>query len=232
MLNFIGSALEDSYRRFLDGVVRFLPHLLTSLLILIVGLLAAGIVRFVLAWILRILRVDRLAAKLGIADALRKGGIAEPISALTARLVSWITGIGFAILALYALDVPSMERLLERFLLYLPNLFIAAVILYAGFVVGHFAARTALIAAVNAGSRVAGLIARFVRAIVFVLALSMSLEQLGIGSETVIIAFAIILGGFVMALAIAFGLGGKEIAKDYLTKRLRGGGDDGEIHHV
>ncbi len=232
MAEFIGNAFADAYRRFLDGVVRFVPNLLTAILILIIGLIVAGVVRLVLARILRWMRVDRLAARVGAPDMLRKGGVTEPISSLAARIVAWITGIGFAILSLYALDVPTVEHLLERFLLYLPNLFVASLILYFGYLIGQFAARAALIAAVNAGSRVSGLIARFVKATVLVLALSMALEQLGIGNQTVIIAFAILLGGFVLALAIAFGLGGKEIARDYLRKRIRGGKDDDDFHHV
>lgn len=234
MSEFIGHAIADSYQRFLDGIVRFLPNLLTAILILVIGIVVSGLLRFVLARVFRWIRVDRIASRLGVPNLLQRGGITEPVSSLCARVLSWITGIGFAILALYALDVPTVERLLERFLLYIPNLFVAALILYFGYIVGHFAARAALIAAVNAGSRISGLIARFVRATIFILTLSMSLEQLGIGSETVIIAFAIVFGGIVMALAIAFGLGGRDIARSYLSKRIRGEDDDrdGDIHHV
>ena len=73
----------------------------------------------------------------------------------------------------------------------------------------------------NAGFKASGLIGKFVKLTVFLLlAVTMALEQLGIGRGTIIIAFAIIFGGIVLALAIAFGLGGRNIAKDYLEKKL------------
>ena len=60
----------------------------------------------------------------------------------------------------------------------------------------------------------------------------MALEQLGIGSNTIVIAFAISFGGVVLALSIAFGLGGRDIAKDYLEKKIKGEERKDEISHV
>jgi uncharacterized protein YneF (UPF0154 family) len=87
---------------------------------------------------------------------------------------------------------------------------------------------------VNAGNRFAGLVARFVKYAILLLALTMALEQLGIGKETVVIAFAIIFGGVVLAFAVAFGLGGKNIARKYLEKQFKEKvkTDDDEIHHL
>jgi hypothetical protein len=80
--------------------------------------------------------------------------------------------------------------------------------------------------------KISGMIGELVRLTVFLLSITMSLEQLGIGSETIIIAFAIIFGGAVMALSIAFGLGGRDIAKEYLEKKLRGEEKEDEISHL
>lgn len=97
---------------------------------------------------------------------------------------------------------------------------VAAMILLFGYILSNFFGRAALIASVNAGIKVSGLIGKFVKFTVFMLAVTMALEQLGIRKETVIIAFAIVFGGIVFALAIAYGLGGKDMAKDYMEKRL------------
>ena len=64
------------------------------------------------------------------------------------------------------------------------------------------------------------MIGRFVKITIFILSATMAVEQLGIGRDTVIIAFAIIFGGIVFALAIAFGLGGKDLARDYLKRNI------------
>ncbi len=114
----------------------------------------------------------------------------------------------------------------------LPNVFVAALILLFGYLLGNFFGRAALIASVNAGIRFSGLIGKFVKFTVFILSATMALEQLGIGRETVIIAFAIIFGGIVLALAIAFGLGGRDIAKAYLEKKMKGEEKKDEISHL
>ena len=118
--------------------------------------------------------------------------------------------------------MPAIEQILERFFLYLPNIFVAVIILFFGYLLSNFLGRAALIAAVNAGWKVSGLVGRLVKLTVFLLAVTMALEQLDIGRGTIVIAFAIIFGGIVLALAIAFGLGGRDIAKEYLEKKIKG----------
>jgi hypothetical protein len=76
------------------------------------------------------------------------------------------------------------------------------------------------------------MIGRFVKYLVFVLAATMALEQLGIGRDTVIITFSLIFGGIVLAMAIAFGLGGKDIAREYLEKKVKGEEKKDEISHL
>jgi small-conductance mechanosensitive channel len=74
---------------------------------------------------------------------------------------------------------------------------------------------------VNADLPIASFLSRFVKITIFILAASMALELLGIGKDTVIVAFAIVFGGIVLALAIAFGLGAQDVAKEYLEKKLK-----------
>ena len=137
----------------------------------------------------------------------------------------------FGIISLSSLNVPAIERLLERFFLYLPDLFVAVIILLIGYVLGNFFCRAALIASVNAGIRFSGLVGKLVKFTVFILSATMALEQLGIGKGTIIIAFAIIFGGVVFALCIAFGLSKRDIAKEYLEKKVKGEEKD-EIEHI
>jgi hypothetical protein len=75
-------------------------------------------------------------------------------------------------------------------------------------------------------------VGKCVKFTVVFLSFTMALEQLGVGSNTVVIAFAISFGGAVLALSIAFGLGGRDIAKEYLEKRLKGDEKKDEISHL
>ena len=124
---------------------------------------------------------------------------------------------------MYTLKVPALEELLQKFFLYLPDLFVAALLIIIGYILGNFLGRATLIASVNAGVKFSRLLAKGVKAVVLLFACVMALEQLGIGRSSVIVAFTILFGGFVFALSLSFGLGGKDIAKHYLEEKVEGG---------
>jgi hypothetical protein len=225
----------EPFNSFFKSILQFLPNLLAFTLILIIGIILGRALHIIFLKIFRAVGLDKLSEKSGVIDLLRRGGIKDSVSVLLAKLVRWITIIIFAIIALRALELPTIEGIFEKFILYLPNVFVAAVILLFGYLLGNFFGRAALIASVNAGIRIAGVIGRFVKFTVFLLAATMALEQLGIGKETIVIAFAIIFGGVVLALAIALGLGGKDTAKEYIEKKLKGEEEEekkDEISHL
>jgi hypothetical protein len=222
MDNFLQRVVVEPYNRFLEKLFSFLPDLLSSILIFITGILLGLILRVIFLRVFRAIRIDKFSERSGFSEMLKRGGIKDPFSLIISRIIGWLTIISFSILSLRSLNVPAIERILEKFILYLPNVFVAAVILFLGYLLGNFLGRTALVAAVNAGIKLAGLLGRLVKLTVFLLAMTMALEQLGIGRKTIVMTFAIIYGGIVLALAIAFGLGGKDVAKEYLEKKIKG----------
>lgn len=232
MENFLDSVFTVPFKNFLAKLSDFLPSLFTCLVLIIAGLLIAWLIKTVLVRVLRLLKVDALSERAGIAQVLSKGGIKDPLSGLTGRLFYWIVLISFIIMGLDALRVPAVNELMKSFFLYLPNVIVSAVVIVFGYIISNFLGRAALIASVNAGMRVSGLIGKLVQYAVFFLSVVMALELLGIGKETVLVAFAIMFGGVVLALAIAFGLGGKEMAKDYIEGKMKEKGQRDEIEHV
>ena len=222
----------EPFEKLYEQVLQFLPNLLASVLLFIVGIAIGGLLRVIAARVLRTVKLDRFAERLGLKEVLDKGGIKDPLSELLSKIIGWLTIITFTVISLRALEVPTVEGLLERFLLYLPNVFAAALILFLGYLLSNFLGRAALIASVNAGLRASGIIGRLVKLTIFTLSVSMSLEQLGIGSSTIVVAFAIIFGGIVLALALAFGLGGRDIAKEYIEKKLTNDEKKDEISHL
>jgi len=225
----------EPFNSFFKSILQFLPNLLAFILILIIGIILGRVLSALFLRIFRAVGLDRLSEKSGAMDLIRKGGIKDSVSVLLAKIVRWVIIIIFAIIALRALELPTIERIFEKFILYLPNVFVAAAILLLGYLLGNFFGRAALIASVNAGIRVAGVIGRFIKFTVFLLAATMALEQLGIGKETIVIAFAIVFGGVVLALALALGLGGRDTAKEYIEKKLKGEEEEekkDEISHL
>jgi hypothetical protein len=222
----------EPFDRLYEQILQFLPNFLAALLLLIVGIVISWLLRVISARIFRTLKLDRFSESLGLKDILHKGGIKEPLSELLSRIIGWTTIITFTIISLRALEILAVEGLLERFLLYLPNVFAAALLLFFGYLLSNFLGRAALIAAVNAGIKVSGLIGRLVKLTVFILSVTMSLEQLGIGSSTIVVAFAIVFGGVIFALALALGLGGRDIAREFLETKLKSEEKKDEISHL
>jgi len=225
--------LTEPLKDFIQRLLVFMPNLLTCLIIFVFGFIAAWIVKYVVSKIANVLRVDRFCAKVGITETFGKVGIKEPPARLLSRIFYWLVVIIFVIIALYTLRVPAIEKLLEKFFLYLPDLFVAALLIIIGYILGNFLGRATLIASVNAGVRFSRLLSKGVKTIVVLLASVMALEQLGIGRGTVIVAFTILFGGFVFALSLSFGLAGKNIARQYLEGKIKGGSEEkDDLTHI
>lgn len=231
-MNSIQQMIIEPFQRFYLKIIQFLPNLLAAFVILVAGFVLAGIFGWAFSRIFRSLGLDKYFQRSGMVDILRKGGIEDPLSVLLSKVIKWTTLVVFIIISLYTLDSPTMERLLESFFFYLPNVFVAFLILLFGYILADFFGRAALIAAVNAGMRISGMIAKLVKLTIILLAVTMALEQLGIGKGTIIIAFSLVFGGIVLALSIAFGLGGKEVAKGYLERKMKGEEKRDEISHL
>ena len=154
----------------------------------------------------RLLKLDAAFARSGVTEALQKMAVKDTPAKLVGRMFFWLVAFIFFVLALSVMRVPVIDQLLERFLLYLPNIFVALVVLAIGWFLGNFLGRAALIASVNAGFKAAGPLSKGIKGVILLFAFVMAFEQLGIGRSTVIAAFAIVFGGAVLALALAFGL--------------------------
>jgi hypothetical protein len=222
MMNILQKIVFEPFQKSLENIMAFLPNLLTSLFLLIAGIIIALVVKIISTKFLKAVGLDGFAARFGLADLLKKGGIRDPLSVLLSKFIGGIIVLVFAILSMRALEVLVVEKLLEKFLLYLPNILVALLIILSGYLLGNFFGRTALIAAVNAGMRLSRLVGAFVKYTIVILSATMALEHVGTGKETVEIAFAIVFGGVVFAFALAFGLGGRDMAKEYLAKKIRG----------
>lgn len=217
---------------FLNRLLDFLPNLFISIIILIIGITIGWLMKKILIKTLHVFSADKFSQRVGITDALRKGGVKDTPSNLFGRIINWVIVFIFIIMSLYALRIPAIENLLESFFLYLPNVFVAIVLVVFGYILSNFLSRTVLIASVNAGIRFARWIARIVKTGVMILVITMALEQLGIGKDTVIIAFSIVFGGMIFALSLAFGLAGKDLARDFLERTIKGEEEKDELKHL
>jgi Mechanosensitive ion channel, conserved TM helix len=232
-MNIIERIMVEPFERFYEKLLVFLPNLITSIILLVIGILLGIFVKWVFLRIFRAINIDGLSQKFGMSETLLRSGLGDPPSVIISRVLKWFTIITFIIVAMQNLSIPTVEHLIDRIFLYLPNILISGLILILGHIISNFLGRAALIASVNSGMASAGLVGKAVKFSVFILACTMALEQLGIGKDTIIIAFAIVFGGVVFAFSIAFGLGGRNIAGDYLRRRMmEPKNKDDEISHL
>lgn len=224
----------EPFNNLLERLVGFLPHLLIAAIIFIAGLVLAFIVKYIVRTILRGGGIDRRSEKWGLSAQFRKWGITGEFSDVIGRIVFWLLVLFFITLSLNALEVEALNDLLSRFFLYLPNFFVALIIMFLGYILSNFFGRAALVWAVNSGLRAARLISKSVQFLVLLLAVTMALEQLGIGQTAILMLFTILFGGVVLGFSIAFGLGGRHAARKYIEGRLGKGAKEArdEIEHL
>jgi hypothetical protein len=196
-----------------------LPRLLATLIVALLGWVIAYALKVVVRGILRIAKFDKLSDNAGATQILNK--LALPSSSeLLSRVVFWVVLLGFILLGVQVLEIVGLQEYISRFFLYLPRLFVALFIIFFGLVAANFFSRAALLAAVNADSPSPGLLATLIRTIIVIFAVTMAFEQLGLAERTILIAFAIAFGALMLGLAIAFGMGGRDLAKQFLERRF------------
>ncbi len=201
------------------SIVRFLPRFLVMVVIVIIGGIIAYGVKAATRSTLKITKFDRLSEHAGAAQLLNKAALPSPTELLS-RFVFWVAWIGFILIGVNVLGIVGLEQYIERFFEFLPRMFAALFLFFVGMLAASFFSRAALLAAVNADIPSPRLISATVRSLIIALAVSMGFEALGVAAHTTLIAFSLIFGALMLGLAIAFGLGGQHLARQYLEKRF------------
>jgi small-conductance mechanosensitive channel len=211
--------LEQVYSNLVHMIAEFLPRFLVMLIIIVIGLLVAFVLRYILRALLGLTKLDRVSEEGGASRVLRMVHLPS-MTELLSRSIFWVTWFGFILVGLSVLGVAGLQEQISRLFRFLPEVFVAILILFLGVVIANFLSRTALLAAVNAGHPSAKILSWSIRFVIWILAISMTLEELGLARQTVISAFSIIFGASMLGLAIAFGLGGQDLARKFLERYL------------
>jgi hypothetical protein len=219
MAQMIASAVRQAGTNFVESLAMFLPRMVTTLAIILVGWLIAMLLRTLVRSLLEWARINVAAERFGVAPLLRTIDL-PPADALVGAIVFWLVWIGFLLSGIDVLGFESLQGLIESFWAFVPRLLVAIVILVVGFVVANFAWRATLLAAVNARVPSPRLLSGAVRWLILILAGAMALEQIAVARTVVLTAFAIAFGALSLAVAIAFGIGGGGIAKRILEHQF------------
>jgi len=214
-------SLSGSFTLFWERLEGIAPKIFEVIVILVLGFIFAWVAKFLLGRLLKIIRFEDLCYRIGLSTALSRANVRRSSSDIFKLIVYWLVIFLAIILSLSTLNVKVVNELTSSFLLYLPRFFIAVFVLIFGYFLAKFIARALLIALVNAQVKSAKPISLAVHIMILILFVTMGIEQLGIAKGVMMITYAILLAGVVLALALAFGLGGKDMAKDFLEKKAK-----------
>jgi hypothetical protein len=198
-----------------------LPSILAMLALVVLGGLLGWLAATLVTRLARAVRLDERSRAWGLTSALARASIYRPPSQVLKLIAFWGIFMVFATMGIDALAIPGAPGATGVLLRLVPRFLSALLILVVGWLAANFVAQAVLIAAVNAGVVQARLLARATRWIVLLFVVATALTEIGIGKDMVLIAFGTLFGGIVMALALAFGLGGRHLARDLLDRGRR-----------
>jgi hypothetical protein len=206
--------LTQEFENVVGNIIGFLPNVLAALLILIIGSIVASALARLTRKVLQRLRFDRVIHSSAAGSMVSR--VIESPSYFTGRIVFWLIMIGTISLAVAALNLPILNELLGAVYGYIPNIIAAVIIFLIASAISAGGAR--FVQRVMGNTAMSRVVSTAIPAITMSLAIFMILNQLGIATDIVNILFTGIVGAVALGLALAFGLGGREVARGLLEQ--------------
>jgi hypothetical protein len=216
----VKQALTQSTALFLTRVASLLPGLAALIVALLISVVLGCILAIVVRRLLTSLQFEERLVRWGFSSLAESSSMKNPAVLVSRAIAYLVVFVGFLI-GMEAFDAEWTSLLARSVFAYIPNILAAVLVLLVGSIVARFLARSALIGAVNMNLQYARLLSVGVKWLVVVLAAAMALDQLRIAPRIVELAFGILFGGIVLALALAAGLGSKELVTKSLDRDVK-----------
>ena len=214
-MNWMTSVVSDAARAVFLRVADFIPTLVGAILILVVGWLLAGVLQRVLVQILKGVRLDDLAETARISDILQKGDIKYSLSELLGVFLYWLVILATLLAGLNVLGLTIAAELLEKVISYVPSVLAGVIVLILGLFFSTLVGSIVQTTAANAGIGQARGLGQITRVVVILFSSVVALEKF-FSSVIVQTTFTIVVAAIAFGLALAFGLGCKDIAGKYV----------------
>ena len=211
--------VDQAMTRITDNIANFLPGVVVLVIILTASLLLAVVTRYILLRALQGLDFDQRAKQFGQSMRIDWSWRTSP-SLLIARIAQWTILLLGLLIGLTALDAAIPSQFALSIFGFLPHLLAALFILVLGVLVARFLGRAVLISAVNMQIQQARLLSLAVKWLLLFIAGAMALDHIGIGRSILLLAFGILFGGMVLAMALAIGLGARDAVARALERQI------------
>jgi flagellar biosynthesis protein FliQ len=210
--------LIEPLRVFLRQAGDVLPRILLALLVVIAGWLLAKTVRFAIVKALRAMNFNVLTERSGMDGFLRNGGIRADTAEIIGLLIYWLVILAALVIGFNSLGLAYITELLTRVVVFVPKVLVAVLILAFGGYFARFISNAVSAYCRNVHIQDADLLGRLAQYAILTFVVLIALDQVNVGGDIVRQTFLIVLAGLVFALALAFGLGGKEWAAEWLER--------------
>jgi hypothetical protein len=232
MVNSILGSLREAWGDIAAIIGAMAPRVIAALLLVVVGWGIAKAMSWAARRLAASIKVDRFVERTPLADALRFAEL-PTAGRLAAVAVFWLVWIAFLAAAVDVVQLPGFERARLELVAFVGRLVRASVVAFLGVFIANIVWRASLLAAFNAGWPSARLLATLLRGVVLAVTLLTALAELGIPLVIVLTAFSIAFGALMLGLALAFGLGGRDAAREMIARHDRpdpGARDHGQPH--
>lgn len=209
--------VADPVKAMLIKIWSYIPTLLGAILILVVGWMIAKLLEGVIVRVLKAVRLDVASDKAGVSNILAQGDIKLTLSELLGAIVYWLLVLVIIATALNALNLTVAASLISRLVEYVPNIIAAIFVLVLGSFLASFVASIVRTSASNAGIERAKLLGQITQTVLIIFAIIIAIEQLNIATALIALAVNVILASIGIGIAIAFGLGSKDIAGKFVS---------------
>jgi len=207
-----GQAIQTSFASALSLLLGGIPKIIGFLLILIVGWIIAAIIAKAITAVLHAVKFNDLAQRSGLAGFVRDMGVDTDATGALAGIVKWFVRLIFLVAAFDALGLPAVSAVLQRFLLWIPNLIVALVVLVIGGLLATALSKIVRGAAAEANLGSPDFLAKIASIAVWAFAIVIAVNQIGIATTLVNTLFTGFVAALALAAGLAFGLGGRETA--------------------
>jgi hypothetical protein len=218
----------EPLRALLVQVASFLPRLAVAVAILLAGWLFAKAVRFAVVKALRAFNFHVLTERAGVDAFLQQSGTSKDTTDVFGSLIYWLVIIGTLIVSFNGLGLSQVTDVLSRVLLFLPKVLVALLVIVFGAYFARFIGTAVMTYCRNIGISDAELLGKITQVAIVIFIVLIAIDQLNIGGDLVQRTFLILLGGIVLALALAFGIGGRDwaaaVLERWFPRRPPGGG--------
>lgn len=206
----------EPVRVLLLQIAGFLPHLALALGVLLAGWLLAKVARFAIVKGLRAINFNILTERAGLEDFMKQGGIKTDITGIFGLLTYWLVILIALIIAFHGLGLTSVTELLREVAFFVPKVVVALLILAFGAYFARFVGKAVVTYCKNIAIQDAEVLGKLAQYAIMTFVVLIALDQVKVGGDIVRESFLIILAGVVFALALAFGLGGREAAAELI----------------